>query len=220
MLLLCTLHLFGRSDPFAIDHKSLCGPYGAMSESSSIPLRSICVYCASSAGKDPAFGTAALNLGAQIAQAGLTLVYGGGDKGLMGDVARGALNNGGKVVGIIPEFLVALEQPDGADDLDGVDLTVVPDMHTRKQMMFEKADAFIALPGGIGTLEELVEILTWAQLKRHSKPVALLNVNAFWSPFETMIDQMAAAGFLHNPAGAMPEIFTCPETLIKEWIRR
>jgi uncharacterized protein (TIGR00730 family) len=141
-------------------------------------LSRVCVYCGSGPGTDPVFADVADELGAALAREGLGLVYGGGDVGLMGIVARAVLKGGGHVTGIIPDFLKRRENM-----LDGADETiVVPDMHTRKQLMFDKSDAFIALPGGIGTLEELVEQMTWAQLGRHSKPILLVDVEGFWRP--------------------------------------
>jgi len=179
-----------------------------MVTSSPQPIRSVCVYCGSSPGNDPAFVEVATDLGSYLAAAGMRLIYGGGDRGLMGAVAHGVLAGGGKVTGVIPEFLLSKEQPEGAESLDGADMITVPDMHTRKQMMFEEADAFIALPGGIGTLEELIEMLTWAQLGRHTKPVAVLNINGFWDPLIDLIDHMETAGFLHNPGPARPLVCT------------
>ncbi|MEL6504310.1 MAG: TIGR00730 family Rossman fold protein [Pseudomonadota bacterium] len=167
----------------------------------------LCVYCGSSPGKDPAFGEQAHALGRLMAQNGVGLVYGGGDAGLMGTIAKAVLAGGGRVTGIIPTFFLTEGFDVTADGLDGAEMIEVPDMHTRKQMMFERADAFIALPGGIGTLEELVEMLTWAQLGRHTKPVAVLDVNGFWSPFAELCDHMAKAGFLHNAALARPKVF-------------
>ena len=172
------------------------------------PIRSLCVYCGSSPGKDPKFVEAARLLGADLARNGLRLVYGGGDKGLMGAVAESVLEHGGNVLGIIPEFLLLSEQSHGAENIKDVDMQVVPDMHTRKRIMFDESDAFLAMPGGIGTLEELVEVLTWAQLKRHAKPVGLLNINDFWTPYVNLVQQMGDAGFLHNPDNAMPHVFS------------
>jgi len=165
-------------------------------------IRSVCIYCGSSPGKNAAFVEQATNLGAALAGHDIRTVYGGGDRGLMGAVARGALASGGQVLGIIPEFLQQKEQAGGTDTLPGVDMHVVRDMHTRKQKMFEEADAFIALPGGIGTLEELIEIMTWAQLGRHNKPIALLNVNNFWSPLIDLLEHMNDQGFIHAPQRA------------------
>ena len=139
-------------------------------------LTSVCVYCGSGFGGDPAFAEAARRLGTSLARAGVKLVYGGGNVGLMGTVAGATLDAGGYVTGIIPDFLKSRERM-----LDAVQETiVVSDMHTRKRLMFDRADAFVALPGGIGTLEELVEQLTWAQLGQHRKPILLLSVNGFW----------------------------------------
>jgi len=159
-------------------------------------LRSICVYCGSGHGNDPAFTEAAVQLGRDMARAGITLVYGGGNVGLMGVVARAVLDNGGHVVGIIPEFLKAREImiPDAQE------LIVVPDMHTRKRIMFDRADAFVALPGGVGTLEELVEQMTWAQLGQHKKPILLANVRNFWKPLLVLLAHMREAGFIRQDA--------------------
>ncbi|MHB2207398.1 LOG family protein [Methylobacterium sp. CM6257] len=158
------------------------------------PVRTVCVYCGSGFGRDPAFREAAEVLGTTLAEAGMRLVYGGGDVGLMGTVARAALAAGGHVTGIIPDFLQAREHM-----LDDVQETVVvPDMHTRKRLMFERSDAFVTLPGGIGTLEELVEQLTWAQLGRHRKPVILISVAGFWAPLLALFDHMRGHGFIRE----------------------
>src|SRR5487761_2008624 len=131
------------------------------------PLNSICVFCGSAPGHDPEFMRVAEELGHSMAKAGIRLIYGGGNSGLMGQVARASLASGGEVHGIIPHFLKAREHMlEGAHKME-----IVPDMHTRKRLMFEAADAFVALPGGIGTLEELFEQLTWVQLQQHKKPV-------------------------------------------------
>ncbi len=178
------------------------------------PIRSLCVYCGSSPGSDPDFKAAAVLLGKHLAEHRLRLVYGGGDKGLMGALAESVLAHGGEVLGIIPEFLLASEQGQQAKNIAGVNLVVVPDMHTRKRQMFDESDAFLAMPGGIGTLEELVEVLTWAQLRRHQKPVGLLNINEFWSPYVELVRHMADAGFLHNPDRAMPRTFTSADDVV------
>lgn len=155
-------------------------------------LRSICVFCGSGSGTDPIFSEAARALGQAMAEARIELVYGGGNVGLMGTVARAVLDHGGYVTGIIPDFLKVRERM-----LDEVQETVVvSDMHTRKRLMFERADAFVALPGGIGTLEELVEQMTWSQLGRHSKPILLLNTNAFWKPLLDLFEHMREYGFI------------------------
>jgi uncharacterized protein (TIGR00730 family) len=155
-------------------------------------IRNICVYCGSSNGNDPIYNEAARNLGRSLAQAGVGLVYGGGGKGLMGILARSVLENGGTVTGIIPEFL---EQREAALQ-EAQEHIVVPDMHTRKRMMFERADAFIALPGGIGTLEELVEQLTWVQLERHTKPVLIADIGGFWRPLLSLFAHMRERHFI------------------------
>ena len=137
---------------------------------------------------------AAAQLGRSLAQHRISLVYGGANVGLMGMVARATLEHGGYVTGIIPEFLKERELM-----LDTIQETVtVPDMHTRKRMMFERADAFIALPGGIGTLEELVEQLTWAQLGRHQKPILMLDVKDFWKPLLVLLAHMRQAQFIRE----------------------
>ena len=158
------------------------------------PVRTVCVYCGSGFGGDPAFRDAAETLGTAIAQAGMGLVYGGGDVGLMGTVARAALAAGGHVTGIIPDFLQAREHMLA----DIQETVVVSDMHTRKRLMFERSDAFVTLPGGIGTLEELVEQLTWAQLGRHRKPVVLVSVAEFWSPLLALFEHMRGHGFIRE----------------------
>ncbi|WP_349370582.1 TIGR00730 family Rossman fold protein [Salinarimonas sp.] len=155
-------------------------------------IRSICVYCGSSPGGDPAYLAAAEALGRAMAASGVRLVYGGGALGLMGAVARSTIEAGGEVTGIIPDFLTRKEKL-----LDDVQETiVVGDMHARKQLMFERADAFVALPGGIGTLEELVEQMTWAQLGRHRKPILVLSLGDFWKPLLTLLAHMRQAGFI------------------------
>ncbi|WP_417668060.1 TIGR00730 family Rossman fold protein [Roseibium sp.] len=162
-------------------------------------FESVCVYCGSSFGADPVYEAAATRLGQLIAGAGLRLVYGGGAVGLMGTVAKSALDEGGQVTGIIPHFLEKREEM--LDDVD--DLIITDNMHERKQLMFQKADAFIVLPGGIGTLEEAVEMMTWAQLGRHRKPVLLADVNGFWAPLLELFDHMRHQGFI-RPDSEVP----------------
>src|SRR5829696_1454189 len=165
-----------------------------MPMSSTRPIKSICVYCGSGFGDDPVFAENAAVLGRSMAEQGINLVYGGGNVGLMGTVAQSVLDHGGYVTGIIPDFLKSREKL-----LDDVQETiVVPDMHTRKRLMFEKADAFVALPGGIGTLEELVEQMTWAQLGRHTKPILMLSVKGFWKPLLTLLQHMREQGFIRE----------------------
>lgn len=158
-------------------------------------IRNVCVYCGSGPGADPAFLQAAREFGAILAREGIGLVYGGGSKGLMGAVANAVLDNGGRVTGIIPEFLKSKE----GIQAGAQEIVITPDMHSRKQIMFERADAFVALPGGIGTLEELVEQLTWVQLGRHPKPVLIANIRGFWNPLLVLIEHMAQLGFVHSP---------------------
>jgi uncharacterized protein (TIGR00730 family) len=155
-------------------------------------IRNVCVYCGSADAVDPTYVAAAAQLGGLLARAGMRLVYGGGSNGLMGAVARSVLENGGSVTGIIPEFLKNRELMLKTAQ----DLVVVPDMHTRKRLMFERADAFIALPGGIGTLEELVEQLTWVQLERHTKPVLIADLGGFWKPLLSLFAHMRGHGFI------------------------
>lgn len=154
--------------------------------------RRVCVYCGSGTGHNPAYAEAARRLGSDLAGAGLGLVYGGGGLGLMGEVARATIKAGGLVTGIIPEFLTGKEHM--LKEVD--DLVITPDMHTRKQLMFERSDAFVALPGGIGTLEELVEQLTWAQLGRHTKPIVVANIDGFWSPLMSLLQHMKQEAFI------------------------
>lgn len=162
-------------------------------------IDSLCVFCGSSPGRDGAYAEAATILGTALAAAGIRLVYGGGGIGLMGTVARATLAAGGRVTGIIPEFLVRREiMLEGVDDL-----IVVPDMHTRKRLMFERSDAFVALPGGIGTLEELVEQMTWAQLGRHAKPIVVADIGGFWQPLAALLDHMRQEAFI-RPATEVP----------------
>jgi uncharacterized protein (TIGR00730 family) len=156
------------------------------------PARSVCVYCGSGHGTNPAYTAAARILGQSLAEAGIGLVYGGGSLGLMGEVARATLEAGGHVTGIIPTFLTEREHM--LKDVN--DLIVTRDMHERKQLMFDHSAAFVALPGGIGTLEELVEQLTWSQLGRHSKPVILANIADFWSPFLNLLAHMRNETFI------------------------
>ena len=155
-------------------------------------IASICVYCGSGAGNDPAFRDCARAFGHAMAEHGIGLVYGGGTIGLMGTIAEAVLDGGGHVTGIMPDFLKSREKL-----LDRVQETIiVPDMHTRKRLMFDRADAFVALPGGVGTLEELVEQMTWAQLGRHTKPILLLNINGFWKPLLVLLAHMREQGFI------------------------
>jgi uncharacterized protein (TIGR00730 family) len=159
-------------------------------------IRNICVYCGSGPGTDTRFIKDATTLGSLMAESGIGLVYGGGSVGLMGAVSSGAIAKGGTVTGVIPEFLSGRERPLA----DAQELIVTHDMHERKRIMFERSDAFVALPGGIGTLEELVEQLTWAQLGRHKKPILVLNTGGFWDPLCALLDHMHKLAFIHTAA--------------------
>ena len=176
-------------------------------------IRSVCVYCGSSPGKGEAYLQAGRTLGRSLAQAGIRLVYGGGTRGVMGAVADGAARAGGKVTGIIPRFLMNKEATETAlGRLD--DLIVTDDMHQRKHMMFEKSDAFVALPGGIGTVEEIVEIMTWAQLGHHRKPIVFANISGFWQPMIALIDHMKAEGFIHTSHLVNPLVIDRAEAIV------
>ena len=156
-------------------------------------MKSICVYCGSNAGNKPAYAERAQALGGRIAAEGLQLVYGGGNVGLMGIVADAVLAHGGEVVGVIPEQLVHWE----VAHKSLTRLEVVSNMHERKARMFDLADAFVALPGGFGTLDEMFEMLTWRQLGLGQKPCAFLDVDGFYAPLIGMIDRMVEERFLH-----------------------
>jgi uncharacterized protein (TIGR00730 family) len=155
-------------------------------------IRTVCVYCGSGPGTDPAFVEAARTFGKILADEGVGLVYGGGSLGLMGALANSVLDHGGHVTGVIPEFLTVRERK----LTRAQEVIVTPDMHARKRIMFERSDAFIALPGGIGTLEETVEMMTWAQLGRHHKPILLTNIRRFWDPLCALIDHMKQLEFI------------------------
>jgi len=155
-------------------------------------IKTICVYCGSGPGSNPRFIEAAIALGKVLAEKRIRLVYGGGSIGLMGALATSVLDHGGTVTGIIPDFLTSRENA-----LTRVqELIVTPDMHERKRLMFERSDAFVALPGGVGTLEELVEQMTWKQLGRHSKPILLANIDGFWEPLLALLAHMRSAQFI------------------------
>ena len=155
-------------------------------------LRSLCVYCGSKLGNDPRHEAVAVELGRLMAQSGVRLVYGGGSVGLMGSVADSVLANGGEAFGVIPKGLFTTEI--GHPGL--TELVEVGSMHERKALMAAEADAFVALPGGLGTLEELAEIATWAQLGIHAKPVGVLDIDGFWEPLLGFLDRAADAGFI------------------------
>jgi uncharacterized protein (TIGR00730 family) len=155
-------------------------------------INAVCVYCGSSPGTEPAFVEGAREFGKILAESEVRLIYGGGSVGLMGALAEAVLDHGGEVTGIIPEFLTKRERPRRLAQ----ELIVTRDMHERKRKMFERADAFVALPGGLGTLEELVEQLTWVQLGRHKKPIMIANINGYWNPLCALIDHMREVQFV------------------------
>jgi uncharacterized protein (TIGR00730 family) len=173
---------------------------------------SVCVYCGSRHGEQAIYTAAAQALGAAIGQQGWQLVYGGGKVGLMGEVADATLAAGGRVVGVIPESLKRAE----VGHLGLHELHVVPTMHVRKQMMAERADAFIALPGGIGTLEELYEVWTWRQLGYHDQPIGLLNIGGYYDHLLRFMQHSVEQGFLSAPQHAVLEVGTDPAVLLQK----
>ena len=160
-------------------------------------IKTVCVFCGSSPGRDGRFIDEAKAFGTLLGKEKVGLVFGGGGVGLMGAVARAAGDAGAEVTGIIPTFLVNRERPEAAHSTHTI---VTKDMHERKHKMFEMADAFVALPGGIGTLEELIEQLTWVQLGQHQKPLLILNTCGFWDPLLTLLDNFRDMGFVGQHA--------------------
>jgi uncharacterized protein (TIGR00730 family) len=190
-------------------------------------MRRVCVFCGSSVGRQPAFAEAAEAMGALLARRGIGLVYGGGNVGLMGVLADAALKHGGEVIGVIPQALADRE----IAHTGVTTLHVVDSMHTRKAMMAELSDAFIAMPGGVGTFEEFFEAVTWTQLGLHRKACGLLNVNAFYSPLAAFIDQAVTEGFIRpvhrstivvddDPARLLDTLATIELPDLPKWIRR
>lgn len=174
-------------------------------------MKSLCVFCGSSFGHREFFREMAAELGRRLGKNGIRLIYGGGNVGLMGVVANAALAHGGEVTGVIPQFLKDWE----VAHLDVTELIVTQTMHERKAIMAERADGFVALPGGFGTLDELFEILTWKQLRLHAKPIVLLNVGGFFDPLIAMVDTMVAEGYvsaqsrqLLQVAATLDEVFS------------
>ncbi|KAA1415260.1 TIGR00730 family Rossman fold protein [Nocardioides humilatus] len=157
-------------------------------------IQRLAIFLGSRDGAEPRFGEEAYAVGTQLAEREIELVYGGGGGGLMGQVSQGVLDAGGRVYGVIPRFMVEREW--GRLHEPGVQMHVVETMHQRKAMMAERADAFLTLPGGLGTLEELFEIWTWQTLSLHAKPVGLLNTDGFWDPLVTTLEQITDAGFM------------------------
>jgi uncharacterized protein (TIGR00730 family) len=190
-----------------------------------VDLRTVCVFCGSSTPPDARYTDAARALGALLAERGIGLVYGGGSVGLMGELADAALASGGRVTGVIPVVLFSREI--GHTGLS--ELREVGSMHERKQLMYDLSDAFIALPGGLGTLEELAEVATWSQLGLHSKPIVLLDVDAFWEPLVSQLDRMVSVGLLkqanrdligraHSPEEALTVLASAEPSHTEKWI--
>lgn len=170
-------------------------------------VKSVCVYCGSRAGAMPAYAQAARTLGAALATEGWRLVYGAGDVGLMGEVARAAQTAGGETFGVIPAHLVAWEV--GKTDLTRYIVTET--MHERKKVMLMNADAVVVLPGGAGSLDEFFEVLTWAQLGLHAKPIVILNVEGYWDPLLDLIDHVIAQGFADASLAGLFQVAATPE---------
>jgi hypothetical protein len=172
---------------------------------------SICVFCGSSFGSSPDYANAARRLGELIAKRGFSLVFGGGAVGLMGEVSRAVSLNGGSVVGVLPEFLKHLEPPSGATDK----LIVTPDMQERKKHMLALSDAFVVLPGGLGTLDEIFEVLSTAQLKVHRKPIVLVNIHGHFDPVVKLIEHVVKDGFAASTANMLYDVVRTPEQAIE-----
>jgi uncharacterized protein (TIGR00730 family) len=172
-----------------------------------VALDALCVFCGSSTPDDPQYRDAARSLGSLVAARGIDLIYGGGRVGLMGELADAALAHGGRVIGVIPSGLFRRE----VAHQGLTELHEVASMHARKQLMYDLAAAFIALPGGLGTLEELAEVATWSQLGLHRKPVALLDVDSFWEPLVIQLDRMVATGLLKRANRALLQRAFSPE---------
>ncbi len=164
-------------------------------------LRSVCVFCGSRPGLRPAYAEAARDLGALIAQQGWRLVYGAGDVGLMGEVARSAMGSGARTLGVIPTHLLGRER----GSRDPGEMIITEDMHERKKVMFMNSDAVVVLPGGAGSLDEFFEVLTWAQIGLHGKPIFLLDADGYWQPLIALIDHVIAEGFAN---GSLRDFFT------------
>ncbi len=179
------------------------------------PMRTLCVYCGSSPGFDPVYGQAARAFGTLLGRRGIKLVYGGGNVGLMGTLADAVLAAGGEVIGIIPQGLVDHE----VAHLGLTELHVTRSMHERKAMMADLADGFVAMPGGLGTLEELFEILTWAQLGLHRKPVGLLNVAGYYDALVAFVDHTVEAGFVRPLHRSLFSVHTDGDALVDRFAR-
>jgi uncharacterized protein (TIGR00730 family) len=173
-------------------------------------IKAVCVYCGSGPGNNPKFVESARTFGRILAENNIRLVYGGGSIGLMGAIADSVIDHGGQVTGIIPDFLKAREMMFRRAQ----EIIVTRDMHERKRLMFERADAFVALPGGVGTLEELVEQMTWAQLGRHKKPILMVNVDRFWDPLCALLDHMRDMQFIRAGLAVAPLVVNNVEDIL------
>lgn len=173
-------------------------------------LKSLCVFCGSSAGIDPGHGEAAARLGRQLAAEGVRLIYGGGQLGLMGILAQAVMEAGGQVVGVIPEHLTRVEK--AYDEV--TELHVVDSMHTRKFKMFDLAEAFAVLPGGMGTMDETFEILTWKQLRLHTKPIILVNQQGYWQPWLDLANHIIGSGFAHPDTACLYSVVDSVEQVL------
>jgi uncharacterized protein (TIGR00730 family) len=186
-------------------------PVGRENRCNVTEVRSLCVFCGSREGIDPAYHAAALRLGQLMGERGVRLVYGGGSIGLMGVVADAVIAAGGEAVGVIPDFLIQYEV--GHRRLQ--DLVVTDSMHDRKRRMFEMADAFVILPGGLGTLDETFEIVTWKQLRLHDSPIVVLDVNGYWSPLLDLLGAIIAAGFARPEITELITVVETPEQVLQ-----
>lgn len=174
------------------------------------PVTSLCVFCGSQTGTRAVYRDGAASLGRALARNGTELVYGGGRVGLMGAVADAVLAGGGRVTGVIPEFLKDKELAHAG----ATEMVVVPDMHTRKRVMFDRSEAFCILPGGVGTLDETFEIVTWRQLHRHNKPIVVLNIDGYWTHLVGLLDRIIAEGFAHKGHDALLTVVERPEEVL------
>ena len=174
------------------------------------PLRQVCAFCGSSSGTQPEYGQAVRNLGTVLVSNGLTLIYGGGSVGLMGELARSVLAGGGEVIGVIPRHIHEM-----VEALQLTRLHVVENMHERKTLMYDLSDAFIVLPGGIGTIEEFFEVFTWYQLGIHLKPIGLLNMEGYFDELLVFLEKVVAEGFLKPAHRDVLVVEQCPESLIE-----
>lgn len=178
-------------------------------------INTICVFCGASTGKDPGYEKAARDLGKLMAKNGLHLVFGAGRIGMMGAVANAVIAGSGEAIGVIPQFLKDRELAHN----NLTKLHVVNSMHERKRLMYELSDAFIILPGGLGTLDEAVEMITWSQLGRHNKPVVFINTDGYWTPFQILINQICESGFAHGDINAHYQMATDPIEAVNLLIR-